>query len=382
MNLGDELVQLRAAWRADAPEVVVFHETRILEFMARGVCQVRLGSSSLNLYSNIESLRSSGQFAATLALKMHGLRRLGNEARHVIRTLSGLDALLSTLWTLDSLHWLARHPELASTVLTDPHSLGASIEAHTTRLAEAAPQLGVAISPSTIDEALHSLDAFHDQPAAELAMLEWLADRIEPQALLPLAATRAIAYPLLTRFRQLSALALSRMGDLDAAEKQIAACIAIDADAEALGILGGILKRRWLRDGERAALTRALDAYRRAWQDSASSNTYAGINVAALALWSGDAEEARRIARTVLDVLDHAEAQIHGATPLPIGDRYWIELTRLEALVLTQDLDSAKQVRQTLLQPGRCPPGLLAIADAQIGKHIEVITGADCARLG
>jgi tetratricopeptide (TPR) repeat protein len=131
------------------------------------------------------------------------------------------------------------------------------------------------------------------------------------------------------RGRQLRALAVSLRGDPGSARALLST---LPATEERAGIDGGILKRRWLREGGRGWLLAAHGAYRK--QNAAQPTPYLAVNVAALALQLGDEAECRREAdRARTLVLDQPE----GARD------YWAWASLAEAELLLGDLESARE---------------------------------------
>jgi len=128
------------------------------------------------------------------------------------------------------------------------------------------------------------------------------------------------------RAEELRALALSLQGDHAGA---LAGARALRASAEARGIEGGILKRRWLATRNQAFLRSAFAVYFEAY--TAYRDHYPGINAAACALYLGRRDESARIATEIVAAL------------APKRDRNnWEEASLAEAYLLTGALDKAK----------------------------------------
>jgi hypothetical protein len=126
------------------------------------------------------------------------------------------------------------------------------------------------------------------------------------------------------RARQLRALALSKdqkdQQALDLLEPLVA-----DAgepiDAETAGILGGVYKRMWARNGQPIRLAQSLETYAVAYQRSGAP--YLGVNVATLALLSGETSKAERVAREVVAKLGaRSEAELDAWDRATLGEAY------------------------------------------------------------
>ena len=366
MDLARELRMLIRALSEKEPEVVSFHGTRLLEYIARCACTSAFGSAATNLYSNIESLRSIGMISHEDALSMHALRRIGNESRHAVRTLSDMDAALAATWSLDAMRWsigLGAEPCLRLGIAP---GLVLQFDALESALAGVFdPEM---LDPGSIQGLRFSLDYFRDHPAALARVLEGAIDRFPPAEVAGYVRECAEKHPGAARFRQLHAVVLSRLGKLVEAEREISACSRDGDDVEGLGILGGILKRRWEATGDDSALDGALDAYRLGWQISARSNAYVGVNLAALLLWRGLRKAAMDVARDVLSVLD----RFH----LVAGKSRdgWDLLTRVECLVLLGDIDQATQLRNSSQVRGACTDSMLDVADRQAARHLLIVS--------
>ena len=126
------------------------------------------------------------------------------------------------------------------------------------------------------------------------------------------------------RARQLRALALSKLQEdhqaIDLLEPLVADA-GEQIDAETAGILGGVYKRMWQRNRQPIRLAQSLETYEVAYQRSGAP--YLGINVATLALLSGDPDKSERAAREVLAKLGgRAEAELDGWERATLGEAY------------------------------------------------------------
>jgi tetratricopeptide (TPR) repeat protein len=101
------------------------------------------------------------------------------------------------------------------------------------------------------------------------------------------------------RAEQMRALALDRMGRHEASLQILERLHRESAlDAESTGLLAGRYKRTWESTGQPIWLDKALDLYSAAYERS--HDTYVGINLAALALYSGQPERSAAVAHTII----------------------------------------------------------------------------------
>ncbi len=128
------------------------------------------------------------------------------------------------------------------------------------------------------------------------------------------------------RRSELEAFALSLQGDH---ARALALLQSIPRSAETAGLIGGTLKRRWLKTRMTSWLRAAHTAYATSY--AIHRDPYTGINAAACSLWLGDGTTSRRIAAEV------------AATLANKPDRSaWDDSTLAEAHLLAGQLDAAR----------------------------------------
>lgn len=166
-----------------------------------------------------------------------------------------------------------------------------------------------------------------------------------------LASDDRLSAATATRLRHTAVLSLMEVGALERAARELEKIgdhPEIAGDIE--GLRGRLAKMQGLRAAapaeaakwfERAraiygsSYARSLGCYRREGSRAAADDAYyLGINTAALAAWSGHAEEARRIAAEVLQLCDDAASGVGDPGP-------WLLATRGEAHLLRGDHDQA-----------------------------------------
>ena len=131
--------------------------------------------------------------------------------------------------------------------------------------------------------------------------------------------------------QQRMALALAQMGSSARAQAILNALVAKDPqNRETLSILGRTYKDQWCVNPENEQpLREAFACYSRAFE-VAPPDSYPGINAATIALLLQDTDEARRLAKIVLQICEEQP------------DDYWKHATVAEALVVLGDAEAAK----------------------------------------
>ncbi len=123
-------------------------------------------------------------------------------------------------------------------------------------------------------------------------------------------------------------IALKILGDMFALDS-----VALNGDAETLGIAGGICKRRWIDLGQYEDLRRAAEYYRRGALGPVGDDGYAQINAAfmqdllahASGTESSSRQEANKIREKILDELPALDK-------VKADNQWWNAATRAEAL--------------------------------------------------
>lgn len=194
------------------------------------------------------------------------------------------------------------------------------------------------------------------------------------------------------RILQLRAVARSRQGT-DASIAEALASLEripepLQGEDEVLGIAGGALKRRaFLASDEktrRADLELALGKYHLGWSYTQQRSIYAGINVAALSLWTGRREEAERAALSVDKLARVVEPEVVEAEypGTEAGFDLWRRLSLAEArLILAilkgtgEDLRAAGELFRNAFAyaeaHGMTEP--LRSAQLQLRRHLDLI---------
>jgi hypothetical protein len=386
--LAEELEWLGQLRAMHAPVGVVFHCTRTLEVLARealsrsGLARPRLhGVEAPRMNDVLKQLMDYNRLHRETYRLLDRLRDLGNKARHVVRKVSTADADQGYAIVIRGLQWyfcdFPEGPRLkALTTYNQPLD---SLLPHdvTTLLAmlESAglDERGFLATLGLERQACPVLVS----PVLASVLIEKLLDAGRPEAQVVLSAA-VERFPDDVRLRQLQGLIWSRGGKLEEACAWLEATETTDsaADEETQGILAGAYKRR--ADAELARregwLKAAHAKYERGWRQSRETNTYLGINAAALALWLRLPNRGTAIAAKIRDLLD---ARRRGLAEHSQALNLWDQLTLAEAHLLLEEFDSA---RKEYFEAGTRFPGqgkALEVARGQAKKDLEAMGRGD-----
>lgn len=175
------------------------------------------------------------------------------------------------------------------------------------------------------------------------------------------------------RHQQLSALVLSRTGQLEEAVTAAARLLeTYRDDDETSGIAGGIFKRRWDRDATQgAALKRAHDLYRKQWEKGKKINAYLGVNAAATAVYLGQVDQARTIADTVVGAMDRRDQALRAASLTPRDGglaEYYDRVSRAEALLIVGKTEEAGEAYRSAFADHRLLEGSIQGTKSQAAR--------------
>ena len=134
-------------------------------------------------------------------------------------------------------------------------------------------------------------------------------------------------------------------------------------DAETAGILGGRYKDLWRESGQSEHLRKSHGTYLQAFQ-SGARHPYPGINAAATALWLGNPELARHLAREVLDSLH--------ASP-PSARDAWHLATEAEARLLLGDRQESGVLYIRACIYCDHAPGIVDTIERQLNRHEDTL---------
>jgi tetratricopeptide (TPR) repeat protein len=353
-RLRDDLVRLARVAAAGAPDAIVFYAARILEALTTMEVEALTGKSASTLHSNLGLLENAGWLSPSRISFFHALRVLGNEARHIWRSLAPEDADLSLGLLERFLSW--HFDRFLHCPLTDGGSF-------------------VAIDPAFL-EALRLLE--DPEPNLEELGRSWRAEgsvlrrvpsfaALYAEALITVGrAAEALEVADRTlgglpsgthgdrnlmwasvRLRQMRGQALRIVGRTDESVRELETLRhETPENEETLGILAGTYKAMSLdpqrSESERKQLMHeAAELYRKAFKRT--QGTYSGINAASLSLLEGDAERASKIASQIVALYEARRGKrAPGAAIVFSG--YYDCVTFAEALLLAGRLDEARRL--------------------------------------
>lgn len=334
--LADDLQRLQRVSRVEAPEAAVLYGGRILEVLS-GVAVASVGfEADTNTFSNLITLEQFNLLPAGTRHWAHSLRRLANDARHVLRPMWPVEVDLTLILLERWLEWYFCRFDFGP-------RLG-ELWQGTLLPADDAPlrQLVVTLDSPTVDTGhLRRLvdpaqALWQTSPALPALVIEMLIERGEKSAANELLAASRRLHPNDLRLLQLHGLAQSRAGDLDGAWDTLSEAMQrFKPDDETLGIRGGIAKKLWKRDDDLTYLRLSHELYARGWKKSDRANPYLGINAATTALWLGQPDTARKLAGEVRDLLqERLDALKKHPERKQVQLGFWDEVTLAEAELL------------------------------------------------
>ncbi|MBF0556538.1 MAG: DUF4071 domain-containing protein [Nitrospirae bacterium] len=145
---------------------------------------------------------------------------------------------------------------------------------------------------------------------------------------------------------QQQALALQRLNKLEEAkdvllqmyENSGVSCRS-RVDNETAGILGGIFKRLWQKYNDKEYLEKAKDVYLEGFRCSNETDYYTGINVACLALYSGNLDQKNAYASKTISIC--AQKLESGGYGEDVGEKYWVLVSQAEAYLLLLEFEKS-----------------------------------------
>jgi hypothetical protein len=377
-----ELENLERVRQAEAVEAVIFYCGRALEALSRmAVAGMNLAPAE-NTFSNLQLLEQYGLLHSSTRYWAHGLRRMTNDIRHVLRPVNPPDAELALLYTERWLEWFfcafPLGPRMAS-MLRDGSPLLLASQHEWRGLIDALSASGGAkpIVQATTSPTFQQI--CQATPAIWAIVGESLIDADEATLAREVMDAALAQFPANLRLRQIQGLAWSRCGMLDEARVCLERLkVDFPDDEETTGILAGVYKRLWQRDvHQRQWLARSHTAYREGWKRSRKQNAYLGINAATTALWLGDASRAQELAAQIRDVLRARRDLVSQASSHdPIGS-YWDDVTLAEAELLLGDWDAAKASYGRALAGHARQRGNIAVTRDQARQIVAVLDPAN-----
>lgn len=349
-SLREELRALDRVCSAETPVAAVAYCARIQEALTAEALRALGLEPDGNLFGNLLTLEQLNLLPAATRCFGHGLRRLANETRHVMRRITPTDGGLGCLYAERWLDWyFLGFLGLRTGSQGSQHRTFFRL-ASETGVARALRQVdeGSADPGKVADELLAGAGATPVTPVPFALLAEMLFDRGADTDAGSVVDGALVWFPDDGRLRQLRGLYLSRTGQPAEAVRWLEPLARRSSDdEELLGILGGAYKRCWrAAPDDRRPLEAAHRCYRRGWERSRRRNMYLGLNTATTALLLGEPETAREVADQVRVLVNVREAALAGR-PGPgsrAADSYWSLVTGAEAELLAGEVEAARRL--------------------------------------
>lgn len=365
--LENDLRNLDRVYAAAAHEAVVFYCARILEAIIKQAHQQFFGEKSASSGKKKPTLADMEQQLHDYNLLQQsryywtkGLRLLGNEARHELRRIRKKEADCALIFLEFVLLWYfcdfpsgLRLPSIFKGQGPAPSGDLLQNLAWTLDSSRLSPDRLKVIFGAQEAEYLKLFAENFAVPALLIEIFIALGDHASAERLT--GSLAASGYrprgALRNRFIQLKGLLFSREERLeDALALLEPEYIRLKNDPQARvedelsGILAGVYKRLWKRDGKADFLARSHEAYQSGWSNSRNSNTYLGINAASTALWLNNRTESSKIAREVRGILERRRRMIQQNTEGRYDLNYWDMATLAEANLLAGQFNVAEKL--------------------------------------
>ncbi|MBL6853486.1 MAG: DUF4071 domain-containing protein [Alphaproteobacteria bacterium] len=346
-DLDRDLGAINRALKSDMPEAAIFYCGRALEVTsARAVAALNLDPGN-QVFANLDTLERLSCISRPALYLGHALRRLSNDARHILRPLSPHDADFAALCLGPWLNWYMEDYFRGPHAKPADESFGLSTPLSGGTVAKVLSLLRRDTDKDLSGELLGCCD---DRVAHLPALSAMVAEQLiscghadQAQQVLQ----RALAcVPDDIRLNQLFALGLRRAGHPEEAIERLKTLSGkFSEDEETLGITAGALKSWWEGGrGPTTALAQALKLYLKGWQVSRERNLYLGVNAAALMLWQQDTR-ARALAQRLVEIFAARNAQLaRSGVDVDAMRDYYDMVTESEARLLAGEEQSARDL--------------------------------------
>jgi tetratricopeptide (TPR) repeat protein len=347
------LDELRCVFGVGAPTASVFCAARSLELLTVGAVERLVNDQPGGVYAALCRLADLGLLPSACGRCFHGLRRLGNDARHRIHApISMEEAELAAALLLPALRWGTElgvlDRDVAEGGLGDT-PIDGELCALVSELAH--PRPGEAPLAAWGGERVRLLQRYESLGALHAEHLITLDQAPRAEAVLTTLLSRR---PDDLRLRQLFAWARREQGELDEALDLFQQLYVQDKDRrdpETCGLYAGTLKRAWADDerwrgraeGDREAkLRKTHEAYKLAWVRSKQRDGYCGINAASTAVMLRDQPTGELIAERILALYASRARLPPSFRESPFHD-YWDHATYAEALLVAGRVGLARE---------------------------------------
>jgi tetratricopeptide (TPR) repeat protein len=378
-SLLSDLTRLEGVRSVSAVEATIFYSARIFEALAGSAVQLAGLAPSASSFSNLETLIEFDFVPTSTLYWANGLRRMGNDVRHILRRAEPEDADLAALFAERWIDWYFcqfRFGPRLRAVTSDGEHLVAIRDMALPALVRAIDANGFDPSAWLPPKWTEGEPPFMRAAILAAGIADILLDQGEIDAAFAVLEPAMKKFPDDLRLKQLAVVGSKRRGDLDRAA-QIAAPLLNRSgnDEETAGIVAGVYKQLYLDRGrDLNILARSHKAYRAGWDGSKGSSAYLGINAAATALWMGKPAESRMIAAEVRRLLQKRIAALNKAGDARmLAASYWDEVTLAEAELLLGQLADARYRYQAAFTRSAKSKGNIKVATLQAERHLPFL---------
>lgn len=366
--LEDDLYQLRKVIDVDATEAIVFYAGRILEATSNFcVKQFDLNSVS-NVFANIEYINNYQLLDHMTRYWAHALRRLSNQYRHMLKPTQKVDGRIAVILLETWLDWLINK----SPLVIEPEQPFGLISSTQSELNQQFNLISQWIENKNIYEfSQEDTTSLLEQPVFSSIIIEELINKKEmPKASKSLTIALQQS-PNDLRLKQLNGLLLSRIDELENAEKILKELLKqAPNDDETIGILAGVIKKLW-QNGDASCFSRWGKLYLKGWELSKHKNTYLGINAAGYCLWNDRVEQSKTIANHIIDAFERRKTTlIEKFNYQNKSLDYWDQATLAEAYLLAGKTQQAQENYQQLFGSEKNLDMPHEIAANQLKQHL------------
>jgi hypothetical protein len=345
-SLASDLGHLAAVLQAEAPEATIFYGGRILEALSGQAVERAGGEAKPNPFANLTYLAEATLLKRDAAYWAHGLRRLGNEVRHLNRPIGMGEAELAAQLVERWLAWYFCGFEIGTklprlTPMKDKKPLFPAKD-------EVLAGLLLAIDDPEEREQLRQgltapqQEALARAPTAACVLAErWIESGALAQAK---ALIDALGEKLKDelRFLQLMALHANRAKDGERTIALLRPKVSAGLqDEETMGILAGGYKRVWSKTKKDETLKESHRLYRQGFRAGKEASYYLGINAATTAFLLGDLKAAAELGGKVAAIIETQSKPARKLGRDPLREDYWLAATLAEAQLLAGQRDEA-----------------------------------------
>ena len=377
-DLNRDLAAINRALNGDMPEAAIFYCGRALEVTsARAVSALNLDPGT-QVFANLDMLERLSCISRPALYLGHSLRRLANDARHILRPLTGYDADFAALCLGPWLQWYMTDYFRGPQSQVADRSFGIRSALATGAVADTLELLNRTEEEDVSDRLLAlANDEVLKLPALASMVAEVLISdgrAIDAQSVLKAALEHV---PEDLRLNQLYALGFRRAGHPEEALARLQKLTGkYSEDEETLGITAGALKSSWEKgQGPKDGLSRALKLYAKGFQVSRERNLYLGVNGAAIELWQQNARAAEHAAH-IAEIFAKRNAQLSESGISVDSQRdYYDMVTEAEALLLAGEGARARSLYARAFARFAARKGDIEGTKTQANRSIALLGG-------